>query len=155
MIHLIAMQVRAAAPARRRNAFGEHGEDVVEILAVQAAIRVRPAHQREQVILTEFFTSRCRDNLLRQNIERSFRNLRADRARPAGSPRPRAAHSINSSRVVGKESALGQRSYPVSGSSHALATRLKSTAANRSDTPDPRCRCRYPSSSEAVATTDA
>ena len=55
LIHLIAMQIRAAAPARGGDAFGKHLQHRVEIAALQRAVRLGAAHQIEQLVFAEIF----------------------------------------------------------------------------------------------------
>jgi len=112
MIHLIAMEVRPAATARVRNAFAEHRYDRVKVRALQIAIRICSPDQRKQIVLREFLASRHRDNLLRQDIERIFRNLQPVELAAADRPHQRCAFDqlVTSRR---EQAAFGQRSHPV------------------------------------------
>ena len=69
------MQVRATAAALRRDAFGQHLDDRVEVLAIQIAIRIGAADQRVEIVFLPIASGGLGDNLLRQNVERSFRNF--------------------------------------------------------------------------------
>src|SRR5271155_4554423 len=77
MIHLIAMQVRAVAAAARGDAVGKHGDDFVEILALEMAIRKCAADSREEVVLLPVFCRTRGDDLLGGNVEGSVRNVDA------------------------------------------------------------------------------
>ena len=71
----IVMQQCAAAAAPRAEPFRQHLHALVEFFALQVAVRIRAAHQREQRILRPFARRHFRGHLLRQHIESVFRDL--------------------------------------------------------------------------------
>ena len=69
------MQVRAGAPASRRDALGQHFDYLIERRALQRAIAPGAAYEREQLVLGEILASAGGHDLLRQNIERIARQI--------------------------------------------------------------------------------
>ena len=107
MIHLIAMQIRAAAPARSGDALGQHLQHRVEIVRGSdrdTATRAAPAR-----------TDRLRRTPRRPQPRRSAapecpaarEGISSRSSSPARIARTSAAHSIRSSRVVAKKRPLG------------------------------------------------
>src|SRR4051794_39505769 len=68
------MDQRAAPPAARAEALGEHADDCLEILTRQVAVRPGAAETVEQRILAPVLGGDFGHDLLRQYIERPFRN---------------------------------------------------------------------------------
>src|SRR5436190_1285503 len=61
---------RAAPSAFRRESLRDHGDDGVEVFALECAIRPGPSHDLEELILGVIGARTLRDNLLRQHVER-------------------------------------------------------------------------------------
>src|SRR3954447_1729260 len=75
LVHSIVMQISRSSPAFCAEAFGEHPHDRVKLFAFEIAIWVSTTHHREEIVFTPFLGSDGSNNLLRENIERLFRNL--------------------------------------------------------------------------------
>src|SRR5215471_6583275 len=71
------MQEGAAAASLRRDPFGQHFDNIVEIGPRQIAIRICLLYQFEQLILIPGFAGDGRYDLLSQNIERPFWNFQS------------------------------------------------------------------------------
>ena len=90
MVHLVAMQEGAAPATRCGDPFGEHFDHSIEIAPCEIAVRIGSAHKVEEFVLGPLFAGRRSDDLLRQNIQRRFRNFqpvqlaRADRPHQGG-----------------------------------------------------------------------
>src|SRR5688572_5509133 len=69
------MEVSRAAAALSREAFRQHAHDRIELFTLEVAIRIRATGQREQVIFSPLFSSDSGDDLLREDIERTFRDF--------------------------------------------------------------------------------
>ena len=91
----------------------------VEIAPVQIAIGARAAHQSEQIVFCKFLARRRRDDLLRQNIQRSFGNLQPVQLARANRAHQRRALDQFVARG-GEEAAFGQRAHPVPRPADAL-----------------------------------
>src|SRR6185437_2545713 len=92
---------------------------IVKVLAFEFAVRVCPLDQGKEFILAPLFSSANRHNLLRQYVERRFRNHQAvklfmmDRANQGGAFDQLVARG-------GKEAALWNSAAPMAGSAKAL-----------------------------------
>ena len=118
-VHLIAMQVSSAAAALGGDAVGQHGDDRVELAALQVAVRISAAEEREQIVLTPVARGGFGYNLLGENVERRDRNLEAIELTGADSPdQGGALYQLVAS--GGEEVALGLGTDPMAGSTHAL-----------------------------------
>ena len=118
-VDTIVMQERTAASARGRDAVGEHVEHVVKILARQLAIRIRRANGRIQVRDVPLVTRTCRNDLLRENVQRRGRNRDCvHRPGTYGADQRRAFEQLVTRRR--KQPAMGTRADPVTGSSDPL-----------------------------------
>ena len=115
------MEERAAAPASRRDAVGEHGHDVVEVLAREVAVGVRGAHERVQIVDHPVFRRTGRNELLREDVERRRRQ-----AQPVHLARPDRAHERGAlDQFVARrrvQHALRFGADPVAGTPDALQT---------------------------------
>ena len=69
------MQICTAASAASSEALRQHAHDVRKCFARQISERVRAPNHFEQPVFGPFFRSNSRDHLLRENVERLFRNL--------------------------------------------------------------------------------
>ena len=118
-VHGIAMQVRAGAPARSGDAFGQGFEDRVEIRAREGPVGPGAAHEGEQVVLIPVLGSAGGHHLLGQDIERVAGDLQAIEFPAADGAHQRGALD----QLVaggGEEAALGQRAHPVASAADAL-----------------------------------
>ena len=70
----VPVNARPATAAPRAEPLREHANHGVEVFAGQARVRIRGSHPRKQVRLRPFLARRGRDDLLREDVERSFRN---------------------------------------------------------------------------------
>ena len=110
---------RAAPAAAGVEAVGQHGDDRIEFLARQLAIRPGAAHQREQLVLAPFLRGDLGDDLLRQHVERLRRGSPGGRARRDGRVEQRGAFD----QVVARQReqpALGRAADRVAGAADAL-----------------------------------
>src|SRR5205085_527913 len=73
-IHAIAMQVRSIPSAAGGDAVGEHGHDLFKVALRQVAIGISAAQYVEEVLLAPVIGGAAGDDLLRQNVQRSFGN---------------------------------------------------------------------------------
>ena len=149
-IYPVAMQIRAVTAAPRGNALREHGHDLVEIRARQIAVRIGAANQREEIVFVPVFRRARGHNLLRQNVERSFRNDQPiEFAAPHRAHQRRAFEQFVARRR--EDAALRNRAAPVAGAADALQRHgdraWRTDLADQIDVP-----ISMPSSSEAVAT---
>ena len=69
------MQICTAAAAASGEAFGQHAHDRRKRFARQISERVRTPNHFEQLVFRPFLRGDGRDNLLRENVKRLFRNL--------------------------------------------------------------------------------
>ena len=76
-IHPVAMQIRAVAAAASVDALREHGDDFIEIAALEIAIRVGAPHQCKKIIFAPVLGRASGHNLLRQNVQRILRDADA------------------------------------------------------------------------------
>src|SRR5256885_1995921 len=74
MIHGVVMNQRRAPAAFGAETFSQHLDYAVEFVATQISIRPGHTNSFEQYVLVQILSRARRDNLLRQNIERLFRN---------------------------------------------------------------------------------
>ena len=74
MVYGVVMEQRAAAAAPAGEAFSQHRDDGGKILPRQRAIRPGAAEEGEELVLLPFPRCNFGDDLLRQHIERLFRN---------------------------------------------------------------------------------
>jgi hypothetical protein len=150
-VHLIAMQIRAAAAALRGDALGQHLDDRVEMLAIQIAIRIRAAHQRVERRLPANRARRTRRRSAAPGYPGRFAGFPADPIGRANRAHQRRALDQLVARG-GEEAALRLRAHPVPGPPDALQRHRD--GARRSDlhtrSTEP---ISMPSSSDAVATT--
>ena len=122
-VDAVMVQERAAAPARGRDAVGQHRDDVVEVVAREVAVRIGRAHGAVQrVDIPFFFRGAERHELLREDVERR----RGDHER-VHRARTNAAHDRGAfDQFVtggGEKPAFGLRADPVAGASDALQRR--------------------------------
>ncbi len=118
-VDAIVVQEGSAASARGRDAVGEHRDDRVEIAAIERAIGERPAHEREERFDLPFVLRARGDDLLREDIERRFRDLeRVERTAANPAHERRTLDQFVARRDV--EDSFGQRAYPVAGAPDAL-----------------------------------
>ena len=68
------MQVSTAPAAPGGEAFRKHAHHRVESFAREVTERIRTADHFKQRIFSPFFGCNCRDQLLRQDVQRLFRN---------------------------------------------------------------------------------
>ena len=71
----VAMQIGPVTAAARRDSLGKDFEHCVKVLAGQIAVRVRPEHGPEQVVLVPLFAGAHGHDLLSQDVQRRVRNL--------------------------------------------------------------------------------
>ena len=69
------MQICTAAAAASSEALRQHAHDRRKRFVRQISERVRAPNHFEQPVFGPFFRSNSRDHLLRENVERLFRNL--------------------------------------------------------------------------------
>ena len=112
------MQVGAGAAARGGDAVGQHGDDGVEIAAVERAVRVG-RRARSKSSSSPIFGSARGHHLLRQDVQRVSRNFEAVELAGANRAHQRGAFDQLIARG-GEEAALGQRAHPVAGAADAL-----------------------------------
>ena len=152
-VDAVVMQKCAAAPARCGDAVGQHRHHVVEIFALEIAIRICACARDRRARRRPVFGRACRDDLLRENVERRGAEFAARRVAPLRTHgRTSAAHSSSSSRVVAnrRPSGFAPTQCP------ERPMRCSATAIERGE---PSCTTRsivpmsIPSSSDAVATT--
>ena len=77
LVDRVAMQIGAAPAALGVDAFGEHAHHGVEILARQIAVRIRAAHEREELVFAVFARGDFGDDLLREHVERMLGDAQA------------------------------------------------------------------------------
>ena len=120
LVDRVAVQIGAAPAALGADAVGEHAHHGVEILALEIAIRIRAAHQREQLVLAVFARGDFGDDLLREHVERMLGNVQRGRARRAA--RHRAARRNRPARrgCAGKMRPFGHAAHRVVGAADAL-----------------------------------
>ena len=113
------MQIGAAAAALGVDAFGEHAHHGVEILALEIAVRIRAAHEIEQLVLAVFARRDFGDDLLREHVERMLGDAQAVELA--------AAHGIEQRDAVDElvaaareDAALRHAAHRVVGAAHAL-----------------------------------
>ncbi len=71
------MQQGAAAPAAGAESVRQHAHTLVEFLAAQLPVRIRSAHEIEQLLLGPFARGHFGGYLLGEHVERCRRNLQA------------------------------------------------------------------------------
>ena len=143
VVHRVVIDERAVAAAARAVALGEHAQHFVELGALQIAVGVGAAQQREQLVLVPLARGHFGDDLLRQHVERLRRHDAAGRA-PRGA-RPRAARRIRRGhRATAGTAGPWACRRPSGRSARRAAGRRRSSAARRSGTRGRprRCRCR-------------
>ncbi len=115
----VVVEVRAAAPARRRDAVGQHGEDVVVVLAGEVAIRIGRAHRIVEVVRVPVIGGARRDDLLREDVERCDRDAQCvHRAGADAAHERRALEQLVAGRR--EQPAFRLRSDPVAGTADPL-----------------------------------
>jgi hypothetical protein len=77
MVHGVVMDQRAPPAATGAEALGQHRNDGGKILAPKLPVGPRAAHQREELVLFPLSRSDFGDDLLRQHVERLFRDREA------------------------------------------------------------------------------
>ena len=115
----VQVQVGAAPPAARGEAFGQHPHHRVEPLARQAAVRIRPAHDRVELVGGPLARRALGDDLLRKDVERRV----GDRDLVQVAPRRRRQQRAPFHQVVAAEweqAALGRGADRVAGAADAL-----------------------------------
>src|SRR5581483_4766354 len=75
MIDHIVMQIGAAATATGAESFGKHPHNFIESGSGQVSIWIGATDHREQIIFGPFFRRYSGDDLLRQNVQWSFRDI--------------------------------------------------------------------------------
>ncbi len=119
-VHLIAMQECSAAPARCRDAFGQHVDDWHRnrrAAGCDKATRCGPARtdsSSSQLSHAAAATICC------ARISSAFSGISSRSSSPRRMARISAAHSISSSRVVANRRAFGCRAHPVARPAKAL-----------------------------------
>ena len=113
------MQIGAAAAALGADAVGQHAHHGVEIPALEIAVWIRAAHEREQLVLAVFARRHFGDDLLREHVERMFGDVQAVELA--------AAHGIEQRGAVDElvaaareDAALGHAAHRVVGAADAL-----------------------------------
>ena len=120
-VHLIAMQERAAAAALRGDALREHLDDGVEIARAEDRDRDRRCGRARTDRLRSRLRSCGGDDLLRQDVERPWRNLQ--RVQRAGADRTNQRGAFDQFVARGGEDASlrnAVRIHPVAGAADAL-----------------------------------
>jgi len=74
-MHGVAMQISALPSAARGNAFSEHPQQLIELAALERAVRPGAPHQLVQLILAVFARADFGHKLLCQHVERLSRDL--------------------------------------------------------------------------------
>ena len=113
------MDVCAPPAAPRRIAVGEHAHDVVELLAGQVAVGMRPAHQVEQRFLAPLLARHRGHDLLGEDVERLLGDQEAVEPTLADGAQQRRAFD----QVVARQreqTALGNGLEVVAGAAHPL-----------------------------------
>ena len=83
MVHRVVMDQRGPAAAASAEPLGQHFQHPGELEARQVAISIRAADQREEFLFFPVFRRGAGDDLLRENIERFLRYLKAVQLTPA------------------------------------------------------------------------
>ena len=115
-VYAVPVQIRAAAAARRGDAFGEHGDNRIEARARQPAVGISPLHPVVKLALAAPFLAlagaQFRDQLLRQDIQRRLRDLQPiENAAADGADQRRQLDRLVARR--GEEPPLRRRADPV------------------------------------------
>ena len=127
------MNQRRSPALARREAFGGHLDDRVEIAPREIAIGPRAAHQREQLVFAVVAARGLGDDLLRQHVERRVvRDDQIELAAPARAQQGEAFDQVVARRR--KHAAFRQARYRMSRSADALQQRRD--AARRADLAD-------------------
>ena len=118
-VHGVQVQVGAAPPAAGGEAFGQHPYHGVEAVAGQAAVGVRPAHDRIQLVGRPLARRALGDDLLRQDVERRVRDRDLVQVPPRRCREQRAPfHQVVAAER--EEPALGRGADRVAGAADAL-----------------------------------
>ena len=126
LVDRVMMQQRASAPAARAEPFREHPHAFVEFLAAQFPVRVRAAHETEQLVFAPFARRDFGGYLLREDIERVLRNLQAVQFATANRIEHRRAFDQLVARKW-KEPPLRYAAHRMSSAADALQERIDRT----------------------------
>ena len=138
-VDAIAKQVRAVSSATCSDALREHFENLVKVGARKIRVRRGLRDELEQIVLLPFVCRTHRDNLLRENIERRFRNDNAiEIALANGTDERGHLYQLVSRRR--EQPSFRNRSAPVSRTADALHSNCdrprRSDLTNEIDVPD-------------------
>src|SRR5215213_1208253 len=75
LVHRIMVKIRGTSPSLRAETFREHSHYRVKLLAIQIAIWVSTTNHPEEIVFAPLLGRNGSDHLLRENVERLFRNL--------------------------------------------------------------------------------
>ena len=118
----VAVNQGSAPPAPGDEALGHHLDDLVEVLARQFAIRVRPAPEAEELLLGPGLARRLGHGLLRQHVERLRQHHEPVQLPIVHGPHQRRAlHQVVARE--GEEPALGGAAHGVPGAPDPLQER--------------------------------
>ena len=121
-VDAVAVQVGAMPAALRRDAFAEHLQHRVVIVARQVAIRIRPAAQLEERVLVPVVAGDGGDDLLGQDVQRRTRDL--DAVEPALADRADQGQAFEQLVAAQREQpALRHQAQRVPGPADALQER--------------------------------
>ena len=135
----------------RREALGEHADDVEVLVAREISVRMRARQHVEQRVFGPFARRDLGDDLLREDVERLRGDVDADRARRGA--RRRAAPCIRRARrATAGRAAPSARRRPCGSRVPRAAGTSRSTAASPIWQTSSTSPMSMPSSSEAVAT---
>ena len=125
MVHLVAMDEAAAASAARGEAFGQHFQDRVEVLAREIAVWPRAPDHGIEVVLTPVVARGLGHDLLREHVEgRIERDQTIELAAPHRGHQRRAFDQVVAG--FGEHAALRRAMNRVAGAADALQERADS-----------------------------
>ncbi len=125
VVHLVAMEISAAVSARAGNPFRQHLDNRVEIAARQVAVGIGHPDKVVELVLAKLLAGKHRNDLLRENVERRFRDREPIQLASANRPYQRRAFDQLVARG-GEQTAFRHGAHPVSraaGSSGAVPDR--------------------------------
>jgi hypothetical protein len=122
IVHAVPVEQRRAPPASRRHAVGQHVEDRLERGAVEVAIGMGTASERQELLDAHLAGRDRRDALLREDVARAGRHgERVELARLDRAHGRRALHEVVARER--EEDALRDRAARVAGAADALDRR--------------------------------
>jgi len=128
VVHGVAVEERAGAPAARGDPVRQHGHDRVELAARQLAVRPGAPDEREELVLAERPRGGLGDDLLGEHVARPGEGgdrLQLPGAQPADERR--ALHELVPAH--GEEARPGRRAPPVAGAAGPLQGHVQGARA--------------------------